>query len=152
MAYLPNLCYINQLFARGNQIAKWSDQDYCAYERQDKRENPSMSDADGTVMLFMMARNSSGGASRNHTTTFPVGARLVNYSTFNNAYGFGATVDTNGFLRDDSNNLIIAPAGGYWAFSWSVPGMPAAWNDGMLRAGAAHYDPAKRAAGRHGNV
>jgi hypothetical protein len=51
-----------------------------------------MSDADGTVLLFMMARNGSGGASRNHTTTFPAGARLVNYSTFNNAYGFGATV------------------------------------------------------------
>ena len=130
-AYLPNMCYINELFARGDQIPKWSDQDYCAYERRDKRENANMSDADGTVLLFMMARNSSGGASRNHTTTFPVGARLVNYSTFNNALGFGATVDTNGYLRDDSNNLIIAPAGGYWAFSWSVPGMPAAWNDGF---------------------
>jgi hypothetical protein len=130
-AYLPNMCYINELFARGDQISKWSDQDYCAYERQDKRENAGMSDADGTVLLFMMARNSSGGASRSYATTFPVGARLINYSTFNNASGFGATVATNGYLLNDSGGLIIAPAGGYWAFSWSVPGMPAVWNDGL---------------------
>ena len=132
VAYLPNLCYINQLFARGDQIPKWSDQDYAAYERRDKRDNTSMSDADGTVLLFMMARNNSGGASRSYATTFPAGARLINYSTFNNAFGFGATVGTNGILRDDSNSLIITPAGGYWAFSWSVPGMPAVWNDGMF--------------------
>jgi Alpha amylase, catalytic domain len=130
--HLPNLLYINQLFARGNQIPKWSDQTYLAYERQDKRENTGMSDADGTVLLFMMAQNGSGGASRSYTTTFPVGARLVNYSTFNNAQGFGATVATNGILRDDSNNLIVAPAGGYWAFSWRNPEMPAVWDDGMF--------------------
>jgi hypothetical protein len=130
-AYLPNLCYINQLFSRGNQNPKWSDQTYCAYERQDFRENPSMSAADATVLLFMMAQNGSGGQSRNHTTTFPVGARLINYSTYNNAFGFGATVDTNGYLRNDSGSLIIAPAGGYWAFSWQVPEMPTVWQDGI---------------------
>lgn len=132
--HLPNLLYINQLFGRGDQVGKWSDSDYCAYERRDKRENTSMSDADGTVLLFMMARNGvlGGGASRTNTTTFPVGARLINYSTFNNAFGFGATVGNNGILHDDSNNLIIAPAGGYWAFSWSVPGMPLVWDDGMF--------------------
>jgi hypothetical protein len=133
-AYLPNLCYINQLFARGNQNPKWSDQTYCAYERQDYRENPSMSAADATTLLFMMAQNGSGGQSRGYATSFPVGARLINYSTFNNAYGFGATVATNGYLLNDSGTLIIVPAGGYFAFSWSVPVMPAVWNDGV-------YDP-----------
>jgi hypothetical protein len=131
-AYLPNLCYINQLFARGNQNPMWSDQVYCAYERQDYRENPGMSAADATVLLFMMAQNGSGGASRSYATSFPPGARLINYSTFSNADGFGATVDPNGYLRDDGGSLIIAPAGGYFAFSWSVPGMPAVWNDGMF--------------------
>ena len=81
-----------------------------------------MSAADATVLLFMMAQNGSGGASRSYATTFPVGARLVNYSTFNNAQGFGATVATNGLLLNDSNQLVIAPAGGYWAFSWSFRG------------------------------
>ena len=130
-AYLPNLLYINQLFARGDQVGKWSDQFYCAYERRDKRENTSMSDADGTVLLFMMAQNGSGGAARSYATTFPVGARLINYSTFNNAFGFGATVGTSNILHDDSGNLIIAPAGGYWAFSWRNPEMPLVWDDGI---------------------
>jgi hypothetical protein len=130
-AYLPNLCYINELFSRGNQNPKWSDQTYCAYERQDYRENPSMPAADATVLLFMMAQNGAGGQSRNHTTTFPTGARLINYSSYNNAFGFGATVDTNGYLRNDSGSLIFAPAGGYWAFSWQVPEMPTVWQDGI---------------------
>lgn len=128
--HLPNLLYIHQLFARGDQIPKWSDQNYCAYERRDKRENAGMTDADGTVMLYMMARNSSGGAARDYATTFPVGARLVNYSIFGGA--FGATVAADGRLRDDSGNLIIAPAGGYFAFSWRNPEMPATWDDGLF--------------------
>lgn len=126
--HLPNLLYIHQLFARGDQIPKWSDTDYCAYERRDKRENPGMTDADGTVLLFMMARNGSGGASRDYPTTFPVGARLVNYSVFGGP--FQATVNASGRLTNDTG-LIVAPAGGYFAFSWQVPEMPAAWDDGM---------------------
>jgi len=132
--YLPNLCYINQLFARGNQNPKWSDQNYVAYERQDFRENTNMTASSATVLLFMLAQNGSGGQSRSYATSFPVGARLINYSTFNNAFGFGATVATNGYLLNDGGGPIIAPAGGYWAFSWSVPVMPAVWNDGI-------YDP-----------
>jgi hypothetical protein len=132
--YLPNLGYINQLFSHGNQNPKWSDQTYCAYERLDFRENSGMSTSSAAVLLFMMAQNGSGGQSRGYATSFPVGARLINYSTYNNAFGFGATVATNGYLLNDQGGLIIAPAGGYWAFSWSVPGMPAVWNDGI-------YDP-----------
>jgi alpha amylase-like protein len=132
--YLPNLCYINQLFARGNQNPKWSDQTYCAYERLDFRENSNMSTSSAAVLLYMLAQNGSGGESRGYATSFPVGARLINYSTYNNAFGFGATVATNGFLLNDSGSQIIAPAGGYFAFSWSVPVMPAVWNDGI-------YDP-----------
>lgn len=128
--HLPNLLYINQLFARGDQVAKWSDAGYCAYERRDKRENTGMSDADGTVLLYMMARNGSGGGSRDYATTFPVGARLVNYSIFGGP--FQATVAADGRLRNDSNQLISAPAGGYFAFSWRNPEMPLVWDDGMF--------------------
>jgi hypothetical protein len=127
--HLPNLLYINQLFARGDQIPKWADADYCAYERRDKRENTGMSDADGTVLLYMMARNGSGGASRDYATTFPVGARLVNYSVFGGP--FQATVASNGRLTNDTG-AIVAPAGGYFAFSWRNPEMPAVWDDGMF--------------------
>ncbi len=127
--HLPNLLYINQLFGRGDQIAKWGDAAYCAYERRDKRENAGMTDADGTVLLFMMARNGTGGASRDYATTFPVGARLVNYSTFGGA--FQATVASNGRLTNDTG-LIVAPAGGYFAFSWRNPEMPLVWDDGMF--------------------
>lgn len=130
--HLPNLLYINQLFARGIQNPKWSDAGYCAYERLDYRENASMTASDAAVLLFMMARNGSGGGSRDYATSFPVGARLVNYSTFNNAQGFGATVGSDGRLRNDSNQLVSAPAGGYWAFSWRNPEMPLVWDDGMF--------------------
>ena len=129
IACLPNLLYINQLFARGDQVPKWADQDYCAYERRDKRENTGMSDADGTVLLFVMARNGSGGASRDYATTFPVGARLVNYSVFGGP--FQATVASTGRLTNDTG-VIVAPAGGYFAFSWRNPEMPLVWDDGMF--------------------
>jgi glycosidase len=126
--HLPNLLSINQLFARGDQIPKWSDSSYCAYERRDKRENTGMSDADGTVLLFMMARNGAGGQSRDYATTFPIGARLVNYSVFGGA--FQATVNSSSRLTNDTG-AIVAPAGGYFAFSWRTPEMPAVWDDGM---------------------
>jgi hypothetical protein len=127
-SHLPNLLYINQLFGRGDQVPKWADSDYLAYERRDKRENGGMSDSDGTVLLFMMARNGSGGASRDYATTFPTGARLVNYSVFGGP--FQATVGPTGRLTNDTG-AIVAPAGGYFAFSWRNPEMPAVWDDGM---------------------
>ncbi len=53
-----------------------------AYERQDKRENASMSDADGTTLLFMMNCDSSNGeGGRAITTTFPAGSYLYQYAT-----------------------------------------------------------------------
>ena len=124
--FIPNELYINQQFARGDQIAKWSDQNFVAYERRDKRENASMSDADGTVLLFMMARVGAGGQVRSSlTTTFPSGAPLFNYSL--DGGGFYAYVQSNGTLRDGSGNTIIAPDGGYFAFSWRNPEQSDLW-------------------------
>jgi hypothetical protein len=54
------MLYVHNQFARDDQIPKWSDGSVVAFERQDKRENPTMTDGDGTTMLFMMNGNSAG--------------------------------------------------------------------------------------------
>lgn len=139
---LPNLLYINQCFVRGpqvwdgggaaieGQIPKWSDEHFVAYERRDKRENQIMTDEDGTTLLFMMARNGApGGQSRGLTTTFPPGARLVNYSYHGGP--FYAVVQSDRTLRDTGGNSIIVDPGKYFAFSWRNPEMPATWDAGI---------------------
>ncbi len=49
---IPNLLYIHNQFARGYQVGRYSDADFVAYERIDKRENTSMTDADGATLLY----------------------------------------------------------------------------------------------------
>ncbi|MDW8349818.1 MAG: alpha-amylase family glycosyl hydrolase [Verrucomicrobiae bacterium] len=127
--YLPNALSIARDFARGDQIGRWSDQNYTAFERRDKRFNPSMSDADGTVLLFMMARLGSGGQTRPLTTTFPPGSRLRNYSYHGGP--FFINVQSNGTLLDDGGNPIFVDGGKYFAFSWASPEMPQVWDDGI---------------------
>ena len=122
---LPNLLYIHNQFARGSQIPKWSDQNILAYERQDKRENTSMSDADGTTLLFMMNADSANGeGGRAITTTFAAGSYLYQYAT-----GAGDNGDTmsNFYYTVPSNQQVsdlVIPKGGYFAFSWRTPEMP----------------------------
>lgn len=105
---------IHRNFARGDQIGKWSSQNLVAYERRDKRENTGMSDADGTVLLFAMARGyqANGQSLDDFNTTFPEGAKLYNYSIHGG--GFYTTV-TGGKVN------AIVPPGGYFAFSWRSP-------------------------------
>ncbi len=114
-------------FVRGSQIPKWQEQNFAAWEMRDKRENAGMTDADGTTLLVLMARNYTNGQSRDLTTTFPSGARLRNYS--NHGGAFHVTVDGNGKLRDDSGNLPVVPSGGIFAFSWDNPRLPRIWQD-----------------------
>ena len=122
---IPNLLYIHNQFSRGNQISKWSDQSVLAYERQDKRENSSMSDADGTTMLFMMNCDSANGeGGRAITTTFPAGSYLYQY-----AAGVADNGDTmqNFYYTVPSNQQVsdlVIPKGGYFALSWRTPEMP----------------------------
>jgi hypothetical protein len=118
--YLPNLLYIHNHFARGDQIPKWGNQDFVAYERRDKRENAGMSDADGTVLLFGMARGYQPiGQNLNvFQTTFPEGARLYNYSFHGG--GFYAQVS-------EGRVNAIVPPGGYFAFSWRSPEESQLW-------------------------
>ncbi|MDF7823708.1 alpha-amylase family glycosyl hydrolase [Pontiellaceae bacterium B12227] len=125
--HLLNLLYINQLFARGEQNPKWSDDSYVAYERRDWRETGIEGNA--VILSYMMARNGAGGQSRSWTTSFPEGARLYNYSKYGG--GFYANV-SGGEIKDDSGYNPIVPAGGFFAFSWRVPEMPAVWDDGTF--------------------
>lgn len=112
-------------FVRGSQIPKWGDQDFAAWEMRDKRENEGMTDADGTILLVLMARNYTGGQARDLTTTFPAGARLLNYS--NHGGPFHVTVDNQGRLRNGEGNAPVVPSGGIFAFSWDNPRLPRVW-------------------------
>ncbi|MBI9020342.1 MAG: hypothetical protein JEZ10_03700 [Verrucomicrobia bacterium] len=125
--HLLNLLYINQLFGRGYQIPKYSDDSYVAYERQDFRETGDAGNA--VIMAYMMARNGAGGQARGWTTSFAEGARLYNYSK----YGGGFYVNVwGGEIKNDEGYNPVVPEGGFFAFSWRVPEMPAVWDDGYF--------------------
>ena len=119
---LPNVVNIHNHFARGDQHGRGSDGDVVAYDRIDKSENGSMSDADGTVLAFMMNDNLSDGQYRDVGSAFPEGAYLWNY-----ADKFGR--NDNGFYHTVENGTIsvIIPAGGYFAFSWRSPEESSSW-------------------------
>ncbi|MEQ1852841.1 MAG: alpha-amylase family glycosyl hydrolase, partial [Chthoniobacteraceae bacterium] len=124
---LPNLAYIHNHFARGGaelkvfdpteriihreQIPRFSDADYVAYERLDKRENIDMTDADAAVLLFMMNDNYASGQARGFGTSFHSGAYLYNYSTYGGGF----------YKYAGEMNTAVVPPGGYFAFSWRSP-------------------------------
>ena len=125
--YVTGSLPVRRDFIRGDQISRWSSQDYCAWEFRDKSENGAMSDSDGTTLVVMHARNYVGGQQMPFGTTFPSGARLKNYSPFNGP--FYVTVGNDGRLRGDGDpNPVIVPTGGYFAFSYDVPELPVVWN------------------------
>ena len=117
---IPNLVYIHNHFARGWQSPRWGDSDVVAYDRIDKRENPGMSDADGTVLFFVMNDNYAEGQYREIYTSFPAGSWLWQYSQ-----GGG-----NFYCRvgDDGKIKVITPPGGYFAFSWRSPEESDLWS------------------------
>jgi len=124
---IPNLLYIHNQFARGLQVGKWSDADFVAYERMDKRENVTMPDSDGVTMLFLMNDNYATGQGRNFSTSFPhtgggVDAYLFNYSTYGGGFYQYASNIVNG--------STIVPPGGYFAFSWRNPEESDLWSNG----------------------
>lgn len=123
---IPNLLYIHQQFARGDQVPKWGDNDVVSYERRDKRENGGMSDADGTTMILLLNDNYASGQARPITTTFPSGAYLYNYSTYGG--GFYFTVPANQQLTS-----LIIPPGGYFIFSWRSPEQTAAFSGSNVK-------------------
>ena len=117
---LPNGVYINEHFARGDQVPRWADNDVVAYERVDKRQNGAMTDSDGVVLLFMMNDNFASGQYREISTHFSPGSRLWQYST--GGGNFYATVAGDGKIK------TIIPPGGYFAFSWRSPEESTLWS------------------------
>lgn len=117
---IPNLIYIHNQFARGFQKPRFSDSDFVAYERIDKRENGGMSDGDGVTMLFMMNDNFASGQARSFGTSFPAQG-----GTSNDSYLFNYSSVNGGFYTYASNlTAIVVPPGGYFAFSWRSPEEP----------------------------
>ena len=124
---IPNLLYIHNQFARGYQQGKWSDNDFVAYERIDKRENSSMSDADGCTMLFLLNDNYAAGQGRNFDFSFPHTAftndtYLYNYSYYGGGFYTYASAIANG--------SVVVPPGGYFVFSWRNPEESDLWSLG----------------------
>ncbi len=122
---IPNLLYIHDQFARGYQQARFADSDFVAYERVDKRENTSMTDADGVTLLFLLNDNFASGLGRNFDTSFghtPFvdDAYLYNYSTFGGGF--------YKFASEIVNGTTVVPPGGYFAFSWRNPEESNLWS------------------------
>ena len=59
--YITGALPVRRDFMRGDQIPKWSSQNFCAWEFRDKSENAAMSDADGTTVVVMHSRNYVAG-------------------------------------------------------------------------------------------
>ncbi|MGJ8651862.1 MAG: alpha-amylase family glycosyl hydrolase [Opitutaceae bacterium] len=123
-ARVPNILYIHEQFARGDQIGKYSDGDVVIYERMDKRENGGMSDADGVTMLFMLNDDYSSGHGATFSTSFPAtaggsDAYLYNYSTYGGGFYKYASELVNG--------STIIPEGGYFVFGWKNPDPSILW-------------------------
>ncbi|MGJ8725304.1 MAG: hypothetical protein ACSHYB_12160 [Roseibacillus sp.] len=119
-------------FVRGGQRGVWSDQDFLAFERFDGSEQgPAAGSWNDATLLVMMARNYIGGAHGRGdlVTGFPSGAALRNQA--NDGGDFVAVVQSDGKVRDTSGNVILVPSGGYFAFGWRRPQLPAIWNDGV---------------------
>lgn len=121
---IPNLTWIHQHFARGYQLGRWSDSDYVAYERIDKRENGGMSDADGVTMIIMVNDNFAAGQARGGlTTSFPSAAGgddayLFNYSPFGGPfYSYASNLKSQ-----------VVPPGGYFIFSYRSPEEASTWS------------------------
>jgi len=115
---IPNLVYIHEQFARGDQIPRWGDADVVAFERRDKRDNTAMSDADGTTGMLIVNDNYAAGEYREITTSFPNGSHLWQYSTGGgNFYHVVA----------DNKIKVTTPPGGYFFFSWRSPEESELW-------------------------
>ena len=124
--YITGTLPVRRDFMRGDQFPRWSSQDFCAWEFRDRSGNAAMSDTDATTIVVMHARNYIGGQRMPFGTAFANGARLRNFSPYGGS--FYASVGGDGKLRPDGDlNPVIVPSGGYFAFSYDVPELPAVW-------------------------
>lgn len=105
--YVTGSLRVRRDFVRGQQISRWSNQDFAAWEFRDKSENTSMSDAAGTTVLIMMRRNytSGGSAPAGFTTSMSPGTVLRNYSPHGG--GFYAYTGNDRRLYDYTITIIL---------------------------------------------
>ncbi|MFM7181471.1 MAG: alpha-amylase family glycosyl hydrolase [Verrucomicrobiales bacterium] len=119
---------VHRDFARGTQIARYSDQNYTAYERVDNREKRKNTAWNGSVMVFMMARAyQAHGQGRLFPTGFPVGATLWNYSSHGGRFPVYVNNSTQIVNSPNGSNPPLAPPGGWFAFGWHTPNLPVVW-------------------------
>lgn len=116
---VPNLLYVHDQFARGYQVGRWSDGDFVAWERIDKRENLSMTDENGVTLLVMLNDNYASGQARTFASSFPAGAYLYNYSWYGGGF----------YKFKEELNATVVPAGGYFLFSWKNPDPSELWKN-----------------------
>jgi glycosidase len=108
-------------FIRGEQVGRWSNEDFAAWEFRDKSENAGMANDAATTVLIMMRRNytTGGGAPQGFTTSYSPNTVLRNYS--HHGGGFYAYAGNNGRIYDFNNNDVIVPSNGYFAFAPVMP-------------------------------
>ncbi len=134
-ARIPNLLQIHQDFARGGQKGREGTADLLAYERIDKRENASMSDAAGTTMLVAVNDNYASGVALTGGTSFPAagGAGSEDNPDTADEYlhqyarGYGSQV---GFYKYASAlGEVVVPPGSYFVFAPRTPEQSDLWQD-----------------------
>ena len=132
---IPNLLKIHRDFARGYQLGRWSDSDFVAYERLDKRENGGMNNSDAATMIIMLNDNYANGQSRPLATSFRSvgGAGSENNVNTNDEYlyqyarGYGSQV---GFYTYASQlGSVIVPPGSYFVFAPRTPEESDLWRN-----------------------
>lgn len=132
---LPNLATLHQDFARGYQLGRWSDGDFVAYERIDKRENGTMNDSDGVTMIIMLNDNYASGQSRPLSTSFRStgGSGSDNNENTGDEYlyqyarGYGSQV---GFYKYASQlGSETVPPGSYFIFAPRTPEESPSWRN-----------------------
>ncbi|MGH8046964.1 MAG: hypothetical protein ACREKL_06935, partial [Chthoniobacterales bacterium] len=123
--YVTGSLGLRRDFIRGDQWPRWSSQNVAGWEFRDYSENLSMSDSDAVTLVVMHARNYTSGQQMPFSTVIAPGSRLKNYSPYNG--GFYVNVGNDGLLRGDDGNVVIIPSGGFFAFSYDVPGLPSVW-------------------------
>ncbi len=124
--YVTGSVRVRHDFARGDQWPRHQSPNVAAWEFRDYSESANMSDANAATLVVMHARNYIGGQPMPFGTIFAPGARLKNYSPYGGS--FHASVGGDGRLRaDGSLDPVLIPSGGYFAFSYDVPEIPAIW-------------------------
>jgi hypothetical protein len=131
---LTSMLYVHNQFARGNQVGLWSDNSTVCFERQDNRENTSMTASDATVLLFLMNGNGGAGQAPNSgfSTDFPMGAYLWQYArgttdAGDKMTGFYYTVGAK--TGNQTVSDLIIPKDGYFCFSWRTPEQSNLWTN-----------------------